>query len=113
MEGDSDSGCIYAPKSKDWQRCILSESQITDMTLTKLYPFAVQKGILGIAGTVKDVKKQILVKCSMPWCKHAGRCSDRGFLPLITKKQQSSRTNLPMALPTAKIFAMGMWSFEW
>ncbi len=67
---DCDLGNNYNSSSKgdNWQRFILLESLAPDMPLTKLSPFAIQKGISGITGTVKDVKKlrssQILVECS-------------------------------------------------
>lgn len=55
-------------KIENWQRFILLKSLSTEMALTKLSPFAIQKGISGIAGSVKDVKKlwsgQILVECA-------------------------------------------------
>lgn len=59
---------MISQKSETWQRFILLESLLPDMPLTKLSPFAIQKGISVIAGTVKEVKKlrsgQILVECS-------------------------------------------------
>lgn len=62
------NGISLLPKSENWQRFILLESLQSDMPLSKLSPFAIQKGISGIAGTVKDCKKlrsgQILVECS-------------------------------------------------
>lgn len=55
----------------DWPKFITIESISSDIPITKLSPFAIQKGIAGIAGTVKEVKKlrsgQILVEC----CKKA------------------------------------------
>jgi len=55
-------------KIENWQRFILLKTLSTEMALTKLSPFAIQKGISGIAGSVKDVKKlwsgQILVECA-------------------------------------------------
>ena len=44
------------------------ESSVPDKSITKLSPFALHKGIMGIAGLVKDVKKlcsgHILVECA-------------------------------------------------
>lgn len=57
LDDDSGTGCIYFQKSENWQRFILLGSQTTDMPLTKLSPFAIQKIITGIAEAVKDVKK--------------------------------------------------------
>lgn len=37
-------------------RIILLESVLSEMHLTKLSPFTIQKGISGIAGMVKDIK---------------------------------------------------------
>lgn len=67
-DDDINTGCELIKKNDHWQRFILLESLSTEKVLTKLSPFAIQKGISGIAGTVKDVKKlrsgQILVECS-------------------------------------------------
>lgn len=66
-DDDSENGYMTSEKGDTWQRFIILESTQTEMPLTKLSPFAIQKGIAGIAGTVKDVKKlrsgQILVEC--------------------------------------------------
>lgn len=49
------------------QITIFLESLLPNMPLSKHIQFAIQKGISGIAGTVKDVKKlrsgQILIEC--------------------------------------------------
>ena len=40
-----------------WPRFIMIEVINQEASVTKLSPFAIHKGIMGIAGTVKDVKK--------------------------------------------------------
>lgn len=93
MDHDSDDASdlafIYPPKTRNWPKFILMETATPDMPLTKLSPFAIQKGISGIAGTVKDVKKlhsgQILVECSKK--SHADnllRCDSLGGVPVRT-----------------------------
>lgn len=72
MDQDSDDisemTLIFPSKNSNWQKFIVLESLLSEMPLTKLSPFAIQKGIAGIAGAVKDIKKlrsgQILVECS-------------------------------------------------
>lgn len=58
---------VFPLSSESWPRFIVLESLSPDTPLTKLSPFAIQKGVLAIAGTVKDAKKlrsgQILVEC--------------------------------------------------
>ena len=53
--------------SDDWPRFIILEPTENDRPLARLSPFAIHKGIMGIAGTVKDTKKlrsgKILVEC--------------------------------------------------
>ena len=71
---DTDSDSDNEPKritvnvTDDWPRFIIIESQDSNKPVAKLSPFAVQKGIEGIAGTVKDVKQlrsgSILVECA-------------------------------------------------
>lgn len=63
-DDDINAGCELIKKNEHWQRFILLESLSTDIVLTKLSPFAIQKGISGIAGTVKLRSGQILVDCS-------------------------------------------------
>ena len=41
----------------DWPRFIILTSANSERPIGKLSPFAIHKGILGIAGVVKDVKK--------------------------------------------------------
>ena len=52
----------------DWPRFIILTSANSERPIGKLSPFAIHKGILGIAGVVKDVKKlrsgDILVECA-------------------------------------------------
>ena len=52
----------------DWPRFIILTSANSEKPIGKLSPFAIHKGILGIAGVVKDVKKlrsgDILVECA-------------------------------------------------
>lgn len=68
LDCDLGNNYNFSSKNENWKRVILLESLAPDMTLTKLSPFTIQKGICGIAGTVKDVKKlrssQILVERS-------------------------------------------------
>lgn len=56
------------PLKDNGQHFILQESTTQELQITKRSPFAIPKGILGIAGTVSNVKKlrsgQILVECS-------------------------------------------------
>lgn len=65
-EDDSDPNT--GSTNVNWPKFILLESTSTETPLSKLSPFAIHKGILGVAGTVKDVKKlrsgQILVECT-------------------------------------------------
>ena len=39
----------------EWPRFIIVESAEAERPISKLSPFAIHKGILGIAGTVKDL----------------------------------------------------------
>jgi len=57
LEAELSTNLIFPSKNENWQRFILLESLSIDSPLTKLSPFAIQKGITGIAGTVKDIKK--------------------------------------------------------
>ena len=63
-----DNDPFTVPRSEHWPRFIIIESADSDRPISKLSPFAIHKGILGIAGTVKDVKKlrsgQLLVECA-------------------------------------------------
>lgn len=67
LEVELTTNLIFTSKNENGQRFILLESLSIDSPLTKLSLFAIQKGITGIAGTVKDIKKlrsgQILVEC--------------------------------------------------
>lgn len=75
LEPDTDNSAanrgFSLSSNDDWPKFITIESISSDIPITKLSPFAIQKGIAGIAGTVKEVKKlrsgQILVEC----CKKA------------------------------------------
>lgn len=68
LETELRTGFNFPSENENWQRFIVLESLTDDMPLTKLSPFAIHKGITGIAGTVKDIKKlrsgQILVECA-------------------------------------------------
>ena len=61
---DSDSD----PDDADWPRFIVLNSSDPSAPLSRLSPFAILKGINGIAGAVNDIKKlrsgQILVECA-------------------------------------------------
>ena len=70
VDSDSDQNVDEAwtvSASDDWPRFIILEPTENDRPLARLSPFAIHKGIMGIAGTVKDTKKlrsgQILVEC--------------------------------------------------
>lgn len=67
LDDTDEMALIYPLKTNNWPKFIVMESVTPDVPLAKLSPFAIQKGISGIAGTVKDVKKlksgQILVEC--------------------------------------------------
>ena len=68
-DSDSDAREQELPVSNDneWPRFIMIQSSDEERPLVKLSPFAVHKGIQGIAGTVKEVKRlrsgDILVTC--------------------------------------------------
>ena len=70
---DSDSGLSLENEplttlTDDWPRFIILTSVNPERPIGKVSPFAIHKGILGIAGVVKDVKKlwsgDILVECA-------------------------------------------------
>ena len=72
LETDSDSDSreqeLPVPiNDNDWPRFIMIQSSDEERPLVKLSPFAIHKGIQGIAGTVKEVKRlrsgDILVTC--------------------------------------------------
>ena len=69
LDSDSDLSVDNVPRSDHWPRFIIIESADSDRPISKLSPFAIHKGILGIAGTEKDVRKlrsgQLLVECAM------------------------------------------------
>ena len=68
LELDTDSDSDSRLNAADWPRFIIIESLDKESSVAKLSPFAIHKGIMGIAGTVKDVKKlrsgHILVECA-------------------------------------------------
>lgn len=67
-DNTSENRPALVPSNDDWPKFIIIEAAAPDSPIIKLSPFAIQKGITGIAGTVKEVKKlrsgQILVECS-------------------------------------------------
>lgn len=88
-DGALDTAFVFPSKTNNWPKFIVLESVTPDVPLTKLSPFAIQKGISGIAGTVKDVKKmmsgQVLVECSKK--SHADNllhCNSLGGVPVRT-----------------------------
>ena len=63
MDSDSELSLENEPlttPTDDWPRFIILTSVNPERSIGKLSPFAIHKGILGIAGVVKDVKKQKL-----------------------------------------------------
>ena len=88
--------------------CQIGENQIQGLRIApltstdserpvgKLSPFAIHKGILGIAGVVKDLKKlrsgDILVECAKraqpktcATCYNVGRCWHEGLSSLVSE----------------------------
>lgn len=49
--------CVSVLSNDDWPKFISIEASSPDLPITMLSPFAIQKGIAGIAGRVKEVKK--------------------------------------------------------
>ena len=53
---DSENECFYN-SCNNWPRFLVMESSSDDLLLSKLSPFAVQKGFQAVAGTLKSIKR--------------------------------------------------------
>ena len=64
---DSDNERSYN-SINNWPRFLVMESSSNDLPLSKLSPFAVQKGFQAVAGTLKSIKRMrdgsFLVECT-------------------------------------------------
>ena len=64
---DLDNECPYNSRN-NWPRFLVVESLSDDLPLSKLLPFAVQKGFQAVAGTLKSIKRlrdgSFLVECA-------------------------------------------------
>ena len=47
----------FLTSTANWPRFLVVESASVDLTLSKLSPFAIQKGFQAIAGTLKSIKR--------------------------------------------------------
>ena len=68
QDSDSDSENEHSYNSyNNWPRFLVVESSSDDLPLSKLSPFAVQKGFQAVAGTLKSIKRlrdgSFLVEC--------------------------------------------------
>ena len=68
QDSDSDSENERSYNShNNWPRFLVVESSSDDLPLSKLSPFAVQKGFQAVAGTLKNIKRlrdgSFLVEC--------------------------------------------------
>ena len=68
QDSDSDSENERSYNScKNWPKFLVVESSSDDLPLSKLTPFAVQKGFQAVAGTLKSIKRlrdgSFLVEC--------------------------------------------------
>ena len=67
LDTDSDNKC-FCNTSNNWPRFLVVESSSDDLPQSKLSPFAVQKGIQAVAGTLKSIKRlrdgSFLVECA-------------------------------------------------
>ena len=82
--------------TNDWPRFMILTYVNPERPIGKLSPFAIHKGILGIAGVVKDVKKlrsgEILVEgpCRKPaTCYNFGGCRHEGPSSPVSELQPS------------------------
>ena len=70
-DNDQDSDLDYENERSyscnNWPRFLFMESSNDDLPLSKLSPFAVQKGLQAVAGTLKSIKRlrdrSFLVEC--------------------------------------------------
>ena len=66
QDSDSDNERSYN-SCNNWPKFLVVESSSDDFPLSKLSPFAVQKGFHAVAGTLKSIKRlrdgSFLVKC--------------------------------------------------
>ena len=67
QDSDSDSENERSYNCNNWPRFLVVESSSDDLPLSKLSPFAVQKGFQAVAGTLKSIKRlrdgSFLVEC--------------------------------------------------
>ena len=67
QDSDSDSENERSYNCNNWPRFLVVESSNDDLPLSKLSPFAVQKGFQAVAGTLKNIKRlrdgSFLVEC--------------------------------------------------
>ena len=67
LDTDSDNERSYN-SCNNWPRFLVMESSSDDLPLSKLSPFAVQKGFQAVAGTLKNIKRlrdgSFLVECA-------------------------------------------------
>ena len=54
---DSDSGNELYMNDDNWPRYLVMTSASEESSLSKLSPFAIQKGVQAIAGTLKSIKR--------------------------------------------------------
>ena len=57
QDSDSDYENERSYKCNNWPRFLVVESSGDDLPLSKLSPFAVQKGFQAVAGTLKSIKR--------------------------------------------------------
>ena len=68
QDSDSDYENERSYNCNNWQRFLVVESSSDDLPLSKLSPFAVQKGFQAVAGTLKSIRRlrdgSFLVECA-------------------------------------------------
>ena len=69
QDSDTDSDNErFCNTSNNWPRFLVVDSSSDDLPLSKLSPFAVQKGFQAVAGTLKSIKRlrdgSFLVECA-------------------------------------------------
>ena len=96
---DSDNERSYN-SCNNWPRFLVVESSSDDLPLSKLSPFAVQKGFQAVAGTLKNIKRlkdgSFLVECARKFAgdgssQDTTRFVDRPLRVSIHKALNSSR----------------------
>ena len=67
QDSDSDYENERSYNCNNWPRFLVMESSNDDLPLSKLSPFAIQKGFQAVAGTLKSIKRlrdgSFLVEC--------------------------------------------------